>query len=86
MDLIYKDMYICFACCGLIWLYVTLHLRSIFLSTIAMLNIATCVPISLVIYKLIIGIRFFSLLHILVFLIILGIGADNTFLFNDTWK
>ena len=25
------------------------------------------------------------MLHILVILIVLGIGADNTFLFNDTW-
>jgi predicted RND superfamily exporter protein len=83
---IYHDMYLCMAAGAFIWLYVTVHLRSIFLSTISMLNIAISIPMGLVIYKLVLGIPFFCLLHILVVLIVLGIGADNTFLFNDTWR
>ena len=79
-------MYLCIACLALIWLYVTFHLRSLFLSSVAMLNIATSIPMALVLYNLVFGISFFSLLHILVLLIILGIGADNTFIFNDTWN
>jgi predicted RND superfamily exporter protein len=82
---VYHDMYICMAAGAFIWLYVTIHLRSLFLSTVSMLNIAISIPMGLIIYKLIIGIPFFCLLHILVVLIVLGIGADNTFLFNDTW-
>lgn len=83
---IYHDMYICFAAGIFIWAYVTLHLKSIFLSTISMINIAISIPMGLVIYKIFLRIPFFCLLHILVVLIVLGIGADNTFLFNDTWK
>jgi predicted RND superfamily exporter protein len=44
------------------------------------------VPISLVVYKLVFGITYFSLLHILVILIILGIGADDIFVFHDAWE
>lgn len=79
-------MYLCIACLILIYLYVTIHLKSFFLSTVSMIiNIASAIPISLVMYKLIFQIQFFSLLHIVVVLIILGIGADNTFIVNDTW-
>ena len=79
-------MYLCFGAAAFIWLYVTIHLRSIFLSTISMVNIAISIPMGLIIYKMILKIPFFCLLHILVVLIVLGIGADNTFLFNDTWR
>ena len=78
------DMILCFASFFFIWLYVAVHLQSIFLSSVSMMNIALSIPMGLVIYKMLIP--FFCLLHILVVLIILGIGADNTFLFNDTWK
>ena len=77
-------MILCFASFFFIWLYVAVHLQSIFLSSVSMMNIALSIPMGLVIYKMLIP--FFCLLHILVVLIILGIGADNTFLFNDTWK
>ena len=79
-------MAICFACLPVIWVYVTFHLRSIFLSTVSMINVAASILMATVIYKLIIGVGFFSFLHFLVILIIIGIGAVNTFLFNDTWK
>lgn len=79
-------MKLCFACLIFIWLYVTLHLQSLFLSTISMLNIAASIPMGLIIYKTFLHIPFFSLLHIVVLLIVMGIGADNTFLFNDTWR
>ena len=83
---IYKDMNLCFACLAVIWLYVTIHLQSLFLSTVSMLNIGLSIPMGLIIYKIFLKIPFFSLLHVAVLLIILGIGADNTFLFNDTWN
>ena len=51
-----------------------------------MINIGVSVPMGLVIYKLIFRIPYFCLLHILVVLIVLGIGADNTFLYHETWK
>ena len=81
-----RSLVLCLAAFGVIWLYVTIQLRSLFLSTVSMINIGVSVPMGLVIYKLIFGIPYFCLLHILVVLIVLGIGADNTFLYHETWK
>lgn len=74
------------ACIAVIWVYMTFHLKSLFLSTMSMFNIAMSIPMTCVIYKLIFGIEYFSLLNVLVFLIVIGIGADNTFIFNDAWE
>jgi len=71
---------------GTIWVFVTITLRSLFLSSVSMLNIGLSVPMGLVIYALIFRIPYFCILHVLVILIALGIGADNTFLYHESWK
>ena len=43
------------------------------------------IPISLIIYKGILGINYFCSLHIFVIIIIIGIGADDIFVFHDLW-
>jgi hypothetical protein len=48
---IYKDMNLCFACLAFIWLYVTIHLQSLFKSTVSMLNIGLSIPIGLIILQ-----------------------------------
>ncbi|CDW73800.1 resistance-nodulation-cell division superfamily [Stylonychia lemnae] len=53
LDKIKADMKLCFICFAVIWLYVALNLKSLFLSTVVMINI--------------------------------GIGADNSFLYHETW-
>ena len=83
---IYSDMKLIIFCIIVIWLYVMFHLRSPFLSTVAMLNVAFSVPISLVLYKLVFRIEYFMISHILVVILAIGIGADNTFIFNDYWN
>jgi len=85
LDQIYSDVYLCVIAAGFIWAYVCVHLRSLFLGTIAMINIGMSVPMAIVFYKMVCQVPFLCLLHILAILIVLGIGADNTFLFNDTW-
>ena len=79
-------MKLIFICIVVIWLYVMFHLRSVFLSSMAMINVAGSVPISLVLYKLVFGIEYFMISHILIIILAIGIGADNTFIFNDYWN
>lgn len=43
-------------------------------------------PISLVVLKGIFRVTFFSSLHILAVFIILGIAADDIFVFIDAWR
>ena len=48
-------------------------------------QIVTSIPISLCIFKLFFGIEYFCALHIFVVILIMGIGADDVFVFHDHW-
>ena len=85
-DYTYKDLAISLSCGVFIWLYVIFHVKSIFIASFAMLGIFMSIPISLVIYSYIFDIKYFALLHNLVIIIVLSIGADDIFVFNDMWK
>ena len=50
------------------------------------LIVLMAVPISLVIYVKVFGIEYFSSIHIAVVIIIIGIGADDIFVFHDAWR
>ena len=44
------------------------------------------IPISIFIFSYVLKVTYFSLLHVLIVIIILGIGSDNIFVFHDTWE
>ena len=44
------------------------------------------IPISMFIFRYVLRVTYFSLLHVLIVIIILGIGSDNIFVFHDTWE
>ena len=79
-DMIYIAVVIAF-----IWIYVTIHVRSCFLSSCSMLNVVFSFPITLVLYRLIFRIDQFSALHILALFIVIGVAADDVFVFTDAW-
>lgn len=68
-----------------IWLYLSFSLKSLFLGTACIIQIIMSIPISLFIYREIIGIQYFCSLHIFVVIIIMGVGADDIFVFHDQW-
>ena len=51
----------------------------------SLLNIFMSIPIALVIYTYVARVTYFSTLHISVFIIIIGIGSDDIFVFHDFW-
>ena len=51
-----------------------------------MLHISITIPVALVLYNYVLGINYFSSIHLSSLLIIIGIGADDIFVFHDTWK
>lgn len=51
-----------------------------------MAQIVLSIPLSLIVFKLFLGIEYFCALHIFVVIVILGIGADDVFVFDDMWK
>lgn len=86
MEYTYKDMAICLLCGIFIWIYMVVHVKSIFIATMSMINIFMSIPISIIIYNYVFGIKYFALLHLLVIIIVLAVGADDIFVFNDMWK
>ena len=69
----------------LVWIYCTIHLKSLFISTGGMLQILFVFPFSLFIYREIYQIKQYSALQMLIIFLLLGISADNFFVFHDAW-
>ena len=68
-----------------VYLILTVHLESLFLSTAAMGQILLGFPISYFLYGVVFQITYFGKLHTLIIFVILGIAADDCFVFNDAW-
>jgi len=63
-----------------------LHVGSLFITVTGMLAILFSIPVSLFIYSGILGIEYFTNIHIVTVFLILGVGADGVFVFVDAWK
>lgn len=63
--------------------YIIIHTRSLFLGVFSLLNVCMSIPITLVLYKLVFGIHYFSNIQISAIIIIIGIGADDIFVFHQ---
>ena len=61
------------------------HTNSVFLGIMSLMNIIMSVPINLIIYNYVLDVKYFSSIHIAALLIIIGIGADDIFVFHDFW-
>jgi predicted RND superfamily exporter protein len=68
-----------------VFLYVAFHMGSLFLAASCMLQVVVSIPISLFIFKVVLGIGYLSILHLFVVIMIIGIGADDIFVFHDFW-
>jgi len=62
------------------------HMKSVFLAFISLTNIMISVPITMVIYHYLLGITYFSNPHLSIIIVIIGIGADDIFVFHDIWE
>lgn len=69
-----------------VWMFVLFHTRSFWVSCSSMMMILFSFPISLVIYRNILGIENLSVLHLMVVFVVLGISADNIFVLWDAWR
>jgi len=66
-------------------LYMCIHTRSIYLGLMGILQIALAFPLTYFIYRLVFQVKIFTNLHLLAIFLILGIGADDVFVFTDAW-
>lgn len=70
----------------LVFIVIWLHTSSFFLALVAMVQIFLSFPITFVIYHFVFRQLYFAALQILSIFLLLGIGADDVFVFTDAWK
>ncbi|XP_045171617.2 uncharacterized protein LOC123533803 [Mercenaria mercenaria] len=81
-----KDVLWAGASMAFIFLVILLHTRSLWIAGFAILSIFASFFTGNLIYNLVIRFEYIGYFHILSLFIILGIGADNVFVFYDIWR
>ncbi|KAJ5072975.1 sterol-sensing domain [Anaeramoeba ignava] len=84
--LLAHDSYFSIGSVYFVFFYMWFATRSGFLASFGMLQILLSFPCALILYGVVFNIKFFSSLNILAIYIILAIGADDIFIFIDTWN
>ncbi|XP_071497668.1 protein dispatched homolog 1-like [Diadema antillarum] len=71
---------------GLIVCIIWLYTGSFFVTIMTIIDIAMSLVVSYFLYVMVIGLPFFPFLNVLASVLLLGIGADDTFVYIDIWR
>ena len=69
-----------------IFLFMWLQTGSLWITSWAVFSVLSSFNITNLIYRIVFDYRYIGIFHVLSIFIILGIGADDIFVFMDTWK
>jgi len=65
--------------------YMTIHLSSFFLAACALFQILMSFPLAYFLYRIVFQIPHYDTLSSLIIFVLLGVGADDVFVFTDAW-
>ena len=82
----YKDMKLAIGSILFIFGFILFHTRSLWITCLGVFSIVCSFVETNFIYRVVIDFRYFGFFHVLSMFIILGIGADDLFVFWDAWK
>lgn len=85
-DLVFTDTGFALISVALVFLYFVVHLWSFFLALMGMLQILLSFGLTALIVEGAFRVTYFSGLNSLILFIVLGIAADDFFVFNDAWR
>jgi protein dispatched 1 len=68
-----------------VYLYLSLHMSSFILAFFSLLLIVFSFGITQAVYVWVLGIDYFQALHLMAMFLVLGIAADDIFVFHDAW-
>jgi len=80
-----EDFAMVLASMSFVCLYIGYHTGSLFLALLGMLQILLSLPLALFFYT-VLRVTWFSQVHILSVFVVLGVGADDIFVFFDAWR
>ena len=66
--------------------YICFHTKSLFLTLLGQAGIWISFPVTWFIYRVFFGIKYFGMLNFMSMFVIMGIGADDIFVFVDAWR
>ena len=69
-----------------IFCLILIHTKSIWITGFAVFSIMTCFLCTNLIYRVVLDFRYIGFFHVLTIFIVLGIGADDIFVFYDVWR
>ena len=85
-DTIKSDIAFAVFSVAFVFCYIMFHLKSLFLAWVSMMLILLSFPVSYLIYSGIFQITMNTTLNQMVIFIVLGIAADDIFVFCDAWR
>lgn len=71
--------------CLFVFFYMAFHMQSFFLAVFAVSIIIFSFAVTQTIYVWGMGINYFQVLHFMCVFLVLGIAADDVFVFHDAW-
>ena len=81
-----KDFLLVIFALVFVYAYICVHTGSFAIGCFAILQIMISIPLALFPYATLMGVPFFSQVHILAIFLCLGVGADDVFVFMDAYK
>ena len=69
-----------------VWVYMAAHTGSAFVATLGMFEILASFPVSIFLYRVFFRVSYLGNIQILSVFVVLGVGADDVFVFFDAFK
>jgi hypothetical protein len=85
-DILFADVMWVLGAVVVVWLTFVVHMRSLFLATLALVQVLLSFPLGFFVYRFVLGIQLFGGLQAVAIFIILGVGADDCFVYVDAFK
>lgn len=82
----YQDLSFTMASILFVYYYICFYTGTLFIGALGMLQIILTLPLALFFYRGVFQVTFFNQLHVLAIYLVLGIGADDIFVFMDGWN
>mmetsp|Transcript_25152 Transcript_25152/g.32682 ORF Transcript_25152/g.32682 Transcript_25152/m.32682 type:complete len:932 (-) Transcript_25152:127-2922(-) len=86
LEVVYGDFAFAVGSMLFVFLYMAWHTKSLYLALLGIFQVVASFVPGFFIYRLIFQVNYFQTLHMLAIFVILGVGADNVFVFTDAWN
>mmetsp|Transcript_16142 Transcript_16142/g.18104 ORF Transcript_16142/g.18104 Transcript_16142/m.18104 type:complete len:977 (+) Transcript_16142:234-3164(+) len=84
-DIVMRDFLFAVLSLGFVVMYMMIHSRSVVMPLIGMGQVICAFPVAFAVYHYVFQVHFFNMMELLSIFVILGIAADDIFVYLDAW-